>query len=142
MSRPGSGGWRRPSAAPARADDTGAAADFEHGLARSDRQRVEQSPYYRHIARTAALLEAGDAAEQWAAEGDRAVTPRERRDQRFPLARREVERQQHQRWSGAAHAKRDAGGLALLLGQAGRRQRVAVLEELAHRSVDALAPIV
>ena len=35
-----------------------------------------------------------------------------------------------------------AAGALLDLPQAGRRKRVAVLEELAHRSVDALAPIV
>jgi hypothetical protein len=101
------------------------ATDLEHPLPGLDRQRVEQSPHHRHIARAAALLEARDAAEQRAAEGDRAITHRQCRDQRFPLARRQVERQKHQRRSGAADAKRDAGDFAFLLTQADRRQRAA-----------------
>jgi hypothetical protein len=48
-------------------NDTGPTADLEHAVSGLDRQRVEQRPHDRHIARAAALLEAGDAAEQRAA---------------------------------------------------------------------------
>ena len=57
-------------------DDARAATDLQHALARHDRQRIEQSAYDGHISRAAALLEAGDAAEQRAAKGYRAIIRR------------------------------------------------------------------
>jgi hypothetical protein len=54
-------------------DHARAAADLEHALARRDRQRVEQSAHNPHIPGAATLLEAGDAAEQRAAESYRAI---------------------------------------------------------------------
>ena len=101
----------------------------------------EQPPHDRHIARAAALFEAGDAAEQRPAEADRAVARRQYRDQRFPLAGREVERQQHQRRPSTPHAKRDIGDFAILLTQAGRRKQVAELVELTDRGIDVVPPI-
>jgi hypothetical protein len=95
----------------------------------------------RHISRAAAFFEAGDAAEQRATEGDRAMARRQCRDQRFPLARRKVERQQHQRRPATTDAKRDAGEFGFLIMQAGRRERVTAFKELPHCGVDALAPI-
>jgi hypothetical protein len=66
-------------------DHARAAADLEHALARRDRQRVEQSAHNAHIPRAAALVEAGDAAEQRAAEVYRAITRGQRWNQRLPL---------------------------------------------------------
>ena len=125
-------------------DHARAAADFEHPVARHDRQRVEQCADDRHVAGAAALLEAGDAAEQRAAEGDRAVARRQRWDQRLPLPRRQIERQQHQRRPGAAHAIGDAGDLAFLLRQGGGRPdpgQIRAREEFLHRRADAVAAL-
>lgn len=69
------------------------AANFEHALAGLDRKRVEQCAHDIDIARAAALLETGDAAVQCPAKGDRALMRRQRRDQRLPLAGRQIERQ-------------------------------------------------
>jgi hypothetical protein len=62
-------------------DDARAATDLQHALARHDRQRIEQSAYDGHISRAAALLEAGDAAEQRAAKGYRAIACMQRGEQ-------------------------------------------------------------
>src|SRR5438093_12782680 len=66
-------------------DDARAATDLEDALAGLDLQRLEQRTYHRHVARATALLEAGDAAEQRAAQGQRAPAGGEPGDQRLPL---------------------------------------------------------
>lgn len=73
-------------------DHTRAATHFDHLLAGPDRQLLEQAAHDADIARAAALLEACDATEMSAAESDRCLVRRQRREQRLPLPRRQFER--------------------------------------------------
>ena len=92
------------------ASDAGNAAGlvyFIFDLLHLDGDDVAARPLIERKARLAALL--SDAAEQRAAQSYRAIMRGQLWDQRLPLPRRQIERQQHHRRTGAAHAIRDAG---------------------------------
>ena len=77
-------------------------SDFEDHFSRPYLNRVQDSLYEHQIGRAAASFEDSDRAEERSVEADRAVARAERRNDGFPLRRRQVERRQDQSPSTAA----------------------------------------
>ena len=100
------------------ADDHARAAAYSRTLSPDTIANVSSSVRMsRYSPKPPALLETGDAAEQRSAKDDGAIVRGQRRDQRLPLARRQIERQQHQWRSHPAHPKGDAGNFAFRSGR-------------------------
>src|ERR1700730_2378326 len=119
-------------------DHPGSAADFEDRLSRSHLNGIQQSAYHSHVRRSTPRFEKGDGAERGPAQSKRAVFLAERRGNRLPLRRSQVEWHQDKRLASPANTVGDARHLALLLRQSRPCDRVPLetIEKLEHCASD------